>query len=32
MSDIVFCLDNNDNIWMPGGGVWICSDGDEVWT
>ena len=32
MSDVVFCLDSDDNIWMPGGGVWICGDGDEIWT
>ena len=32
MSDVLFCLDCNDNFWTPGGGVWICSDGDEIWT
>ena len=32
MSDVLFCLDSDDNFWTPGGGVWICSDGDEIWT
>ena len=32
MSDDMFCFDIDDNFWTPGGGVWICSDGDEIWT
>ena len=32
MSDVLFSLDSDDNFWMPGGAVWICSDGDKIWT
>ena len=32
MSDDLFCLDSDDNFWTPGGGVWICEDGDKIWT
>ncbi|WP_414502904.1 DUF596 domain-containing protein [Zymobacter sp. IVIA_5232.4 C2] len=32
MSDDMFCFDIDDNFWTPGGGVWICNDGDEIWT
>ena len=32
MSDVLFCLNSDGDFWTPGGGVWICSDGDEVWT
>ena len=32
MSDVLFCLDSDDNFWIPGGAVWICSDGDKIWT
>ncbi|WP_414502903.1 DUF596 domain-containing protein [Zymobacter sp. IVIA_5232.4 C2] len=30
--EFFFGLDVDGNIWAPGGGVWICSDGDEIWT
>ena len=32
ISDIMFCLDSDNNFWTPGGGVWIRKDGTEIWT
>lgn len=32
MSDVLFCLNSDDKFWTLGGGVWICDDGDEIWT
>ena len=30
--EFFFGMDLDGNVWAPGGGVWICEDGDEVWT
>ena len=32
MHDALFFLNSEGKFWTPGGGVWICSDGDEIWT
>ena len=32
ISDIMFCLDSDNNFWTPGGGVWIRKDGTEILT
>ena len=32
MHEFCFGLDIYGKLWFPGGGVWICSDGDEIWT
>lgn len=32
MDEYIFGLDVNQKFWTPVGGVWICNDGDEIWT
>lgn len=32
MCEFCFGLDVHGRLWAPGGGVWICSDGDKIWT
>ena len=32
INEYLFELNEQGDFWVPGGGVWVCEDGHEIWT